>query len=158
MDLTSSITAALTGIKSASDIAKLIKDSGASLEAAETKFQLAELLGSLADAKIEIANIKEIILEKETTIQQLKSQLEVEKDVAWEDPYYYRILDDKKKDGPFCQKCYDTDKKLIRLQSPDKNGFWKCEACQSSFTDSSFKYDSDFAIGYRPNRLDMSNY
>mgnify|MGYP001201708196 CR=1 FL=1 len=137
-----SITAALTGIKSASDIAKLIKESGATIEAAEIKFQMAELLGALADAKIEIANIKEMVLEKEAQIQVLQKKLETESDIKWEDPYYFRLSDSGEKDGPFCQKCYDSEKVLIRLQSPGKNGFWQCKACNSDFKDSSYRSES----------------
>ena len=138
MDLTS-ITAALTGIKSATDIAKMIKNSGASIEAAEIKFKLAELIDSLADSKIEIANIKELVLEKETEIQKLNAQLKTKENVIWENPYYFRQLSSGQKDGPFCQRCYDSENKLIRLHSPNNNGFWQCKECKNDFKDSSAK-------------------
>lgn len=141
-----SITAALSSIKTASDIARIIKDSGASLEAAETKMKLAELISALADSKIEIANIKEILLTKDAEIQALKDQLEMKNKVVWEEPYYFLITDTDKKDGPYCQKCYDTDKKLIRLQSLNR-GIWKCEACQNTFRDKSYQP----AVGARAN-------
>ena len=44
------IAAALGSLKTATDIAKLIKDSGSSLEQAEVKLQIAELISSLAEA------------------------------------------------------------------------------------------------------------
>jgi hypothetical protein len=44
---------ALGSIKTATDIAKLIKNSGTSLEKAEVKLQVAELISSLADIKME---------------------------------------------------------------------------------------------------------
>ena len=48
-----------TSVKTAIDIAKLIKDSGVSLEKAEVKLQLAELIGALANVKIELKSWKE---------------------------------------------------------------------------------------------------
>lgn len=56
-----SITGALSGIKAATDIARIIKDSGTSLTDAEVRYKLADLLIALADAKLEIANFKELI-------------------------------------------------------------------------------------------------
>ena len=51
MDMTA-ITAVLGSIKTATEIAKYIKDSNVSFEKAETKLRLAELIGALADAKL----------------------------------------------------------------------------------------------------------
>ncbi|GEM_PF-1524111 len=49
----------------------------------------------------------------------------------YEKPSYWVISEDKK-DGPFCQRCYDTDQKLIRLQG-GSNDKWLCHACKSYF-------------------------
>lgn len=130
-----SITAALAGIKSATEIAKIIKDSGASLEAAEIKLKLAELVVALADAKMEIANINEELLNKNKEIQKLKELIDQKVEVVYEEPYYFSIVDDGSRDGPFCQTCYDSDQKLIRLQSPNRNGYWTCNKCESSVVD-----------------------
>ncbi len=135
MDITS-FSAALAGIKSATEIAKIIKDSGASLEKAEVKLQLADLISALADAKIEMANIREVISEKEAEINELRKELEIKGNVSWEEPYYFLNVKDKK-EGPFCQRCYDSDSKLIRLQG-DGEGWWQCKKCDSSFTDKNY--------------------
>ena len=113
--------------------------SSTSLEAAEIKFKLAELLDSLADAKMEMANIKEMVLEKETKIQELEKQINTTKSVIWEQPYYFCVLESGEKDGPFCQNCYDSTKELIRLQSPQGRGLWVCGTCKNSYKDSSYK-------------------
>ena len=134
-DLTT-ITAALSSIKTATDIARLIKDSGTSLEKAEIKLQTAELIGALADAKIEIATIQTDMLEKDQAITDLSNQLQIKKSVTWDKPYYW-VEKGEKKDGPFCQHCYDVDNKLIRLQGGGKNT-WRCQACKSSVTDGNY--------------------
>lgn len=134
MEITS-ISAALAGIKSATEIAKIIKDSGASLEKAEVKLQLADLISALADAKIEIANIREAISDKETEINALKQKLEIKENIVWEKPYYFVVTNDNK-DGPYCQKCYDSKQLLIRLQGED--GWWQCHECTSTYTDDTY--------------------
>ncbi|HIF9310711.1 TPA: hypothetical protein ACX6RK_002951 [Photobacterium damselae] len=134
----SAIVGALSGIKVASDIAKIIKDSGASLEAAEIKFKLAELIDALADAKMEIADFKDLLSIKDDEIKSLNKKLKLTQKVFWQDPYYYTV-DDCKKDGPYCQRCYDVEFKLVRLQSPSKNGSWNCLQCGKTYLDSEYK-------------------
>lgn len=136
MDITS-ITAALAGIKNATEIAKAIKDSGSSLEQAEVKLQFADLISSLADAKIEIASIREVISEKESQIIDLNNKLQLKENIIWKKPYYF-VEKNGDKDGPFCQKCYDSEQKLIRLQGEE--GLWQCHDCKSTVTDDD--YDS----------------
>jgi len=138
MEITS-IAAALSGIKNAADIAKIINDSGASLEKAEVKLQLADLISALADAKIEIANIREAISEKDIEISELTKKLKTKENVTWEEPYYF-IITDEGKDGPYCQKCHDSKQLLIRLQNHDV-GYWSCNECNSNYTDKNFKED-----------------
>lgn len=150
------ITAALSGIKNASDIAKLIKSSGASLEAAEIKLKLAELIEALADAKIEIASFREVISEKEAEIRRLQAQIDKKGQTIWEAPYYFVLNENDEKDGPYCQRCYDSNKKLIRLQSPGKNGYWQCNECKSDYKDSTYKETIGVVSSRR--RVDWSAY
>jgi len=56
VDLTS-ISAAVGSLKTATDIARFIKESDFSLEKAELRMKLAELMIALADTKIEVANL-----------------------------------------------------------------------------------------------------
>jgi hypothetical protein len=132
------ITGALSGIKVASEIAKLIKNSGTTLEAAEIKFKLAELIGALADAKIEIADFKELMSLKDGEINELKKVLRIQQKVVWNEPYYF-IIEDEDKQGPFCQCCHDVDQNLVRLQSPLNDGCWNCGKCKNTYIDSNYK-------------------
>jgi len=133
MDMTS-ISAALASIKAAAEIAKLIKNSDISLERAESKLKFAELLEALADAKIEITEIQQLLLDKDLQIRSLQEQLSVKDHLQWEAPYYW-LVDGASKDGPFCPNCYDTDRRLIRLQTYSNNGYWDCTSCKNSFQD-----------------------
>ncbi|WPD24559.1 MAG: hypothetical protein SD837_08330 [Candidatus Electrothrix scaldis] len=132
------ITSALSGIKQATDIAKIIKDSSSSLEEAEIKLKLADLISALADAKVEIANIKEAVTEKDEEITRLKGVIETSDKLVWRAPYYF-LIDDNYEDGPYCQKCYDSQRKLIRLQSPGAKGYWECKECSNNYKDKNYE-------------------
>lgn len=131
------IAGLLGSVKTATEIAKLIKDSGTSLEQAEIKLQMAELISALADVKMEIADIQTELISKNEQIAELKRKLEAKDSVTWEKPYYF-IIKNGEKDGPFCQACFDNDGKLIRLQGGNE-GVWECRTCKSVFLDKNFQ-------------------
>lgn len=139
------ISSALSSIKAATDIAKLIKDSGTSLEQAEIKLKIADLIGSLADAKMEIATIQTDLITKDQEILELQNQLKLQKLVEWDKPYYW-VIDGDTKDGPFCQQCYDKDKELIRLQGGGIN-YWHCQTCKSKVIDKNYVKPSTKQVG-----------
>jgi hypothetical protein len=130
MDITS-ITAVLGSIKTATDIAKLIKDSDLSLEKAETRLKLADLIGALADAKLELIGVQQILAEAEAHARDLESQLHTKNNLNWKDPAYW-IEDGSRSDGPFCQKCYDMEARLVRLLG-DGEGCFECKGCKSNY-------------------------
>jgi hypothetical protein len=136
MDI-SAISAVLGSIKTATDIAKLIKDSGISLKDAETKLKLAELISALADAKIEIAEVEQTLINKDSELRKLQDQLEIKGKIHWEPPYYW-VIDNDKKEGPYCQQCYDKNHELIRLQDLG-DGVWRCFTCNNNYTDSTYR-------------------
>jgi len=130
MDI-SSVTAVLGSIKTATDIARLIKDSDLSLEKAETKLKLADLIGALADAKLEVVGVQQTLAEAEDRIRTLEAQLKTKEQVRWNEPSYW-LDTDAGQDGPFCQKCYDTESKLVRLQG-NGEGWYECKSCKSNY-------------------------
>lgn len=135
MDI-ASISTALGSIKTASEIAKLIKNSDLSLQDAELKLKLADLISSLADAKIEIAEIQSELIEKQGKISELEGMLQLKGEVTWDKPYYW-LGPVSEKNGPYCQKCFDDSNKLIRLQG-NGEGYWDCKVCKSGYEDSTY--------------------
>ena len=140
------ISAVVGSIKAATDIARLLKDSTTSLEQAEVKMKLAELISALADAKIEMAAIQELLLEKESEIVALNEKLEIKDNIVWEKPYYF-LVKGSQKDGPYCQHCYDSEKSLIRLQQPATTspGLWQCHKCGNKCKDNKYVPKSAYA-------------
>lgn len=129
------LTTILASIKTATDIAKLIKESGISLEKAEIKLKIAELISALADAKIEAAGLQNLISEKDEKIKELEETLNIKKSLRYEAPFYW-LGGDKKKDGPYCHACYDSNGKLIHLQDLE-GGDWFCFVCKQTFYEGS---------------------
>lgn len=139
-----SIQAALVSIKAAMEIAKLIKDSDISLEKAESKLKFADIISALADAKVQIAEVQQFLIDKDEELRALKGQLEIKEKLSWEKPCYW-LIDGDKKEGPYCQKCYDKDHLLIRLQNREK-GYWECMECKNSYYGDDFDICGAFAM------------
>ena len=75
------IGAVLSSLKTATDIAKFLRESDLSLERAELKLKIAELVGALADAKIELTEVQEALSAKDKHIAELENAFQ-SKDVS----------------------------------------------------------------------------
>ena len=107
-----------------SDIKELIKK-GLTIEAEEKIMELKELVLRLKEENMNL-------LEENKTF---KAQKDLSDKIIWNPPFYYVKIDNKKKDGPYCQKCYDNDKKLIRVQlrHETRGVFHKCFNCKNEY-------------------------
>ncbi|PTR06586.1 hypothetical protein C8R32_11069 [Nitrosospira sp. Nsp5] len=129
-------SSALSAVKTAREIAQLLKETDLSLEKAEQKSRLADLLYALAELKSELAEIQHEVIDRDEKIKQLQEALQIKKHIVWEQPYYWLQTNDNK-EGPFCQRCYDQDVKLVRLQGYGE-GRWECKGCKSFYKDKTF--------------------
>jgi len=135
MDI-ASITAALTGIKTATDIAKSLKEIDIGLEKAELKLQIAELISSLADSKISLVEIQEIIIEKEKEIQSLKESMDTKHSYVRKHEAYYLIGENGSPTGePNCPLCFEVKHMAIHLVRCTKSHRVSvCPHCKNEFT------------------------
>lgn len=132
----------LSSIKTATDILKFVRESDLSIEQAETKLKLADLVSALADIKIEAAEIQQLLLERDEEIRKLKSDLKLKGSLRWEQPCYYLTNNDGGED-PYCQNCRDANDKLSRLHD-DGEGRFFCSVCKTEFkTKNRIKRDED---------------
>lgn len=148
------IAAALAGIKNATDIAKMIKDSGATLKEAEINLKLADLIGSLADTKMEVANIRNLLTEREEEIRRLNEELRVKGGMVYEAPYYF-MQGEWDREGPFCQKCYDSAGKRMRLQVTGRKGCWECNECKSGYKDKDYDHSDSGVVFFSNERTGL---
>jgi hypothetical protein len=95
----SSVPALLISIKNASDIVKALRNVNVSLEDAEHKLQLANLIESLAEAKMRAAEIQDVIREKDEEIKRLNDALALKSTIIKHGDAYYEMDDDGKPKG-----------------------------------------------------------
>jgi len=131
MDI-STITALIGGVKTATDLAKAIKDSGTTLEAAEVKLKLADLISALADVKMEAATVQTQLLDAQEQIRKLEAAAKQRAALEWRQPCYWMPRESDGVEQPYCQPCHDNDKRLSRLHE-DGNGGYTCLVCKMDF-------------------------
>lgn len=130
MDL-AAIGSLLGSLRTATEIATFIRTSDLSIEKAETKLKLAELVSSLADAKLNAAEVQQALLERDDRIRELEAQAAIRANLKWREPCYW-LPNEEGVEEPFCQQCYDSDKKLARLHS-DNAGMFTCRVCDQHY-------------------------
>lgn len=121
----------VAGIKTAWDLAKAVKVSTDAIDDAQIKLQVAELIGALADARIEAAESTELISSLQ---QQLRSKSQME----FNGHTYYKIIEGQNSEGPWCPTCYDVRAQEVRLQpfTQRHSSFkWACRECTSKYRD-----------------------
>lgn len=80
---------------------------------------------------------------------QLEGKADSQEKLVYEAPFYW-LGKGVERDGPFCQKCYDADGKLIRLQKRLNNDEWDCFQCDSYFTGPGYVPPNDYQEPYDP--------
>jgi len=141
-------SAILNSVKTATDIAKIIRDSDSNLQSAEVKLNMAELISSLADVKMELADLQTELHLKDVEINKLKDQLNTKFSIAYDSTseVYWKEGDKT----PYCPACYEADNKLIHLSARKTVGFspneihrphHNCKVCNKSFFLTSNKPD-----------------
>ena len=112
------ISAALSSIKAATDIAKCFLDSEVMLEKAEMKLRVADLVSELAKAKIELSSVQELIIEKDQKIIELQEAFESKGSLVRKGDAYYETNTEGKPIGvPFCIRCWEGEHKKRQLVS-----------------------------------------
>lgn len=127
------IGAVLSSVKTATEIAKLIRESDASLADAETKLKIADLISALADVKLEMAEVHEALLQKDQEIMSLKQQLSDKESLGYDGQLYWSEGDSV----PFCTVCLERDSKHHHLTySPADSysgAFYHCKVCSNVY-------------------------
>lgn len=121
------IAAMFTATRSAFDLGKSVKAMVDKVGDADTKYQMADLISKLADAKVEAATASARIAE----LEQLLATVEA---MNYDGMVYWQGQGDDR-DGPFCQRCFDDSKKVVRLQKghSEYRAPWSCVVCGTSY-------------------------
>jgi hypothetical protein len=110
------IATVLTSLKTATDIAKFLRESDLSIERAELKLKLADLIGALAETKIELAEVQDTIFGKDKRITELEEAFQA-KDalVRHGDAMYTKGTNGEAVGVAYCLRCWESDHKQRQL-------------------------------------------
>jgi len=135
------IGAALSSIKTATDIAKFLRESDLSIEKAELKLKLADLLVSLADAKIELVEVQEELAKKDKKIGELTLAFEAKGElIRYGDAYYVKDAKGEAVGKPFCLRCLENDHKQRQLvRSAKDHRTIVCASCGHQYDNMSVR-------------------
>ncbi len=131
----STIAAALSSLKTATDIVRFLRDSDLSLEKAELKLKLAELVSALADAKMEIAEVQEALIEKDKRITELEESFQLKASLVRRHDAYYLADENGIPSGlPYCLRCWENERKARQLVDDVKDrGLRVCTSCGQKY-------------------------
>ena len=115
------------------------------LDTAKTVYDLAKA-GATLELQEELMKIREEALALQEECLSLRQQIsdfqksEDERNAAtFDGTVYWKQDASDQKDGPFCQRCFDVDKILVRLQDGSYHDgdrqvkLWDCKACKTSY-------------------------
>lgn len=91
----------------------------------EAEQKLLELKAAFLELQAEYLEMKE-------KVGDLEQQLSLKNNVKFERNVYWIEQKDGSKDGPFCQKCFDDEGKLLRLQG-GADRYRVCFKCKSAY-------------------------
>ena len=125
------IGAALSSLKTATEIVKFIRESDVNLEKAELKLKLADLLGSLADTKMELVEVQDALIEKDKKIADLEDAFQKKDSLVRQGDAYYVTDEDGKPTGiAYCLRCWENEHKTKQLVNSSKDrGMHICTSC-----------------------------
>lgn len=130
-----SLSTLIGSINQAIGIGKFLRDTDKAFEQAEFRIKMSDLVDRLVDLKEQLQTNREENIELRAEVLRLKEALAKKSEVVFEVNKYWVNLNGEKH-GPYCQKCYDKDGKLIRLQQDEVQGYghyWRCTTCTESY-------------------------
>lgn len=120
--------------RESANLATLIFETKDAFKDAEARLKMADLINALAAMRVEAAKLTGEIVDRDTEIADLKRALALETEMTFEAPAYWQLVGEKR-DGPFCQKCWDDQRKQSRLSlmKRARQDFYNCAVCNSNW-------------------------
>lgn len=145
------ISAALSSIKAATDIAKFLRSSDLSLEHAELKLKLADMIVALADAKTELVDVQETLASKDLRIAELEDAFSSKDSLVRRyDAFYEKDANGKPVGAPYCLRCWESDHRKKQLVHAAKD--YQTRVCTSC----GHKYENRLAIDIAPSSASVA--
>jgi len=98
----------------------------------------------ILEAQQELLEMQKKIRNLEKEIAELKEKLKIKVNLIYENNEYW-ISSKGKKDGPFCSRCWDKNKDLIRMHPALNTAYAICPECKTSVKiDPNYRIEDDF--------------
>lgn len=129
------ISAALTSLKTATDIVRALRDIDISLEKAETKLKIVDLADALVEARMKVVEVQELLQEKDKIIAQLEDAFNLKSKLVRRNDVYFEV-DEKGNiiDDPYCSHCWEISHKGIHLTYSSFMTERVCPACKTEYS------------------------
>jgi len=115
-------------LKGATDIAKVLIGTQGTLDKAELKLKLADLMTELATARTQAADLQDTIRVLSEDLDESRKMIAFAGTMKYEAPYYFNVAGGGR-DGPYCPTCWEGHAKLaIHLQEWSEDS-WMCNTC-----------------------------
>ena len=110
------IMTTLAMLGQATKIAKDMNDISKEFDAAQYKIQIADLAGTLAEAKLSMLDVQEQLAAKDAEIARLQEAMRHRAELVEHSGYFYDKQDDGSPVGrPYCPRCNEVDGLLMKL-------------------------------------------
>lgn len=84
----------------------------------------------ILDTQQKLLEMQKITNELQAENRNLKDKLEIKESIIYENNTYW-VIRDNNKDGPYCSRCWDVDKNLVRIKRGINNSaFHTCPECK----------------------------
>ncbi len=93
----------------------------------EAQTLIEKLRSTALESRVEVAELT-------ARVRELEHRLEQQGVIEWDGRVYWRRLpgDENRRDGPFCQFCYDKTGRTLRLIA-ENNGICYCAECGTAY-------------------------
>ncbi len=112
-----SVGAVLRSLQTAQDVGKAIREAGYVLSRDDMRRQLADLSGSISEAKLQLTLLKEAVDRKDDELRKLEHTLSFKQILRRRGDGYYKTLDGRPYGQPYCSYCWESEHKAIHLHN-----------------------------------------
>ncbi len=90
-----------------------------------------ELYAEVLGMQEKLLEMQKRIFELDTENKELRQKLELQESLVYENNSYW-VSKDGKNDGPFCSRCWDVEKNIVRIKQITNNpSFHRCPECKT---------------------------
>ena len=129
-----SVAAVLRSLRVAADVGIAVRKAGYQLPKDEMRRQLADLSGSISEAKLQLTLLQETIDEKDAELRRLNEVNAYKGSLRRRGDAYYKTYENRPFGQPYCSYCWESEQKHIHLHNKIfSKDVRVCPACKNEY-------------------------